>query len=406
MGEMSTEGTQRAQRTATPFPVLPLVALSVAVFVSVATEFLPTAVLTPMARDLRVDPATLPLLVTVFAGAVVALTPVLVRLTLRVERRRLLMIALAVMAVANLGAAAAGGMPMVVVARIVAGAAHGLFWAVTGSYTAQLVPGYRLAQAVAITGAGVSAAFVLGVPAGAALADGFGWRVPFVVVAAALLLAVGMLRLVLPRVPAVARSRAADGPGGADRSRGRVLALCGIVVLVMGSQYALFSLVSPFLLEVVGLRDDALPSVLVVYGVLGIAGLVSAGWAGTRWPHATPVVLVAGLMCGVGLLALAAGRPVLGVVGVAVWGIAFGGVPAILQFAVLAAASEELRPRASAWLTSTFNAAIGGGAAAGAAIASAVGLGAIAWAALPGLVLAVVGLVLIARARPSRVETH
>ena len=389
----STEAPPLSER----LPVIPLAALAAAVFASVTTEFLPTAVLTPMARDLEVDPAALPLLVTVFAVAVVALTPLLVRLTLRVERRRLLLIALGVMAAANLGAAFADGMPLIVVARIVAGAAHGLFWAVTGSYTAQLVPGNRLAQAVAITGAGVSAAFILGVPAGAALSGAFGWRMPFVVVAVALVVAVVLLRVVLPEVPAGHRQSTGRKRHDRDPSIVRVLALCGIVVLVMGSQYALFSLVSPYLLDVVGLSAAALPVVLVVYGVLGIAGLVGAGWAGTRWPRTTPIVLVAGLAAGVLLLALAEGRPALGVVGVAVWGIAFGGVPAILQFSVLAAASPDLRPRASAWLTSTFNAAIGGGALAGAALASTAGLGPLAWAALPGLALAVVGLVLLAR---------
>lgn len=389
----STETPPRSER----LPVVPLAALAAAVFVSVTTEFLPTAVLTPMARDLEVDAAALPLLVTVFALAVVALTPLLVRLTLRVERRRLLLIALGVMATANLGAAIANGMPLIVVARIAAGAAHGLFWAVTGSYTAQLVPGNRLAQAVAITGAGVSAAFILGVPMGAALSDAFGWRVPFVVVAVALVVAVVLLRLVLPEVPAGHGHPAARRPGGRDPSTGRLLALCGIVVLVMGSQYALFSLVSPYLLEVVGLAPAVLPTVLLVYGVLGIAGLIGAGWAGTRWPRMTPVGLVAGLAAGVLLLALAEGMPVLGVAAVAVWGIAFGGVPAILQFSVLAAASSELRPRASAWLTSTFNAAIGAGALAGAALASTVGLGSLAWVALPGLALALIGLGLLAR---------
>ncbi|MBG6237727.1 putative MFS family arabinose efflux permease [Mycetocola sp. CAN_C7] len=386
-----------APRQSERLPVVPLTALALAVFVSVTTEFLPTAVLTPMARDLRVDPAALPLLVTVFAVAVVALTPLLVRLTLRVERRRLLLIALAVMAVANLGAAFASGMPLIVVARVLAGAAHGLFWAVTGSYTAQLVPGNRLAQAVAITGGGVSAAFVLGVPAGAALADAFGWRMPFVVVAAALVIAVILLRLVLPEVPADSRRSTERKQRDRDPSTVRVLALCGIVILVMGSQYALFSLISPYLLDVVGLSPGALPGVLVVYGGVGIAGLVGAGWAGSRWPTATPVVLVAGLAAGVFLLAVAEGNPVLGVAGVAVWGIAFGGVPAILQFSVLAAASTDLRPRASAWLTSTFNAAIGGGALVGAGLTSTVGLEFLAWAALPGLALAVGGLVVIGR---------
>ena len=90
-----------------------------------------------------------------------------------------MVVLLGVFAIANLLGAIAPSYEFLVGARILGGAAHGLFWSVTGPYASRLVPRHQLARAVSVTGAGGTAAFVLGVPIGTALGHALGWRLAF-----------------------------------------------------------------------------------------------------------------------------------------------------------------------------------------------------------------------------------
>jgi predicted MFS family arabinose efflux permease len=103
------------------------------------------------------------------------------------------------------------------------------------------------------------------------------------------------------------------------------------------------------------------------------------------------------------LVAFGATWPTLGavVLATAIWSAAFGGVPSIYQ--ACAVRAQAMPPElAGAWINSTANIGIAGGAAIGAGLLHTAGLSSLAW---PGAALMVCGLAVILvsrRAFPSR----
>lgn len=392
-----------------PFPWVGLLTLSTAIFFMVTSEFLPTGLLPQIAADLDVSEAQVGLLITIFAGTVVLTTAPLAALTRRFDRKPLLLAVLVLFAIANVGAAIAPDYAFLVVARVLGGLAHGLFWAIAGAYSGHLVPRHQIARAVAVTSGGGTAAFVLGVPAGTALGTALGWRAAFGVIAAIVLV---LLVLVVRFLPAVQhRPTLSTGeitlPARRDPTFPAVLFICLLVLIVVGGQNVFYTYIAPFLIDSAGFAETSVGALLFVYGGAGAIGLVLAGFLGSRFPRGGlygMLGVVAAAVAGVGL---SAGVPLLVIALLFVWGAAFGGIPTLLQTRLLHTASARVRDVGAALLTTAFNVGIGGGAAIGGALFVVLPTPALALvqAAIIGFGLALLIVVDLVRARraPARV---
>jgi DHA1 family inner membrane transport protein len=392
---------------ARPFPYLGLCMLAVAIFLNVTIEMIPTGLLPLMSADLGVSEALVGLLVTVFAFTVVVTSAPLVALTRRLPRHALVVGVLAVFAVSCLLTAVAPTYELVVASRVFGGLAHGVFWAVVGAYSSYLVPREQLGRAVAITLGGGSLAFVLGVPLGTALGQWLGWRAAFTALAA--LVAVGTLLVwrFLPRVDHLAATDAPDAGakgGGRGQSVGGVVLLCAITGVVMIGQYTFYTYVAPYFSREAGLGEAAVSPLLFAYGIAGAAGLAIVGAYLGRWPRVGLVVSLAATILAVSFLAALPRVPVVAVSAFALWGLALGGLPALLQTRLLHVAPARLRDTASAFFTTAFNIGIGGGALVGAIVLETLGLRAIPVVYLGILVLAL-AVVLVSDALRSRTRT-
>jgi predicted MFS family arabinose efflux permease len=366
------------------FPWVGLLTLAGAIFVSVTSEFLPTGLLPEMAHDLGVSVATTGLLVTVFAGTVVAATTPLTTLTKRFPRKALVVAVLLVIAVANLGAALAPTYGVLVAARVLGACAHGLFWGVVATYPTYLVSGRHLGRALAITAAGGSAAFVLGVPVGTALGHLLGWRAAFAIIAGAVVVLAGVVVAYLPSAPR--RRETATGeiplPVRRDRSMRGVALICAVIITLLVGQNVLSTYVAPWLVEQAHLPTASVPLLLLVFGAAGALGLVVAGMLADRAPRRGFAAMILVVMAAVLVLAVGTGSTPLVVLAVAVWGMAFGGVPAMLQTRMMRTASPQVRDLAGALQTTAFNVGIGGGALLGSVLIDDAGVGVLPVASL------------------------
>jgi predicted MFS family arabinose efflux permease len=378
-----------------------LLTLAGAIFVSVTTEFLPTGLLPDMAGDLGVNVSTTGLLVTVFAGAVVGGTTPLAALTRRQPRKRLVVVVLLVIAAAAIGAALAPNYPALVVARVVGGLAHGLFWAVVATYGAHLVPRERLGLAVAITSGGGSAAFVLGVPISTALGHALGWRTAFGILGAVVVVLAGVVVAFLPPVQHGVPHATGELPQPLtqDRTLPKVVALCVVIVLAITGQFTLYTYMAPWFVQVAHLPAAAVPGLLFLYGAGGAGGLVIAGFVADRFPKRGFTVALLVSMAAVVVLAATAGSTALVLAAFLLWGVAFGAVPPLLQTRMLRIASPRVRDLAGALQTTAFNAGIGGGALVGALLLTGPGMGALPIAQL-GLTVAGLALALVPARAP------
>lgn len=365
-----------APTTTSPFPWTGLVTLSGAIFVAVTSEFLPTGLLPEMAEGLGVSQSAIGLLVTVFAATVVVSVAPLANLTRRVPRKMLLVIVLLVFAASNFLSALAPNYEVVLISRVLGGLAHGLFWAVAGAYPGHLVPPRQLARAVAVTSGGVSVAFVLGVPTGTALGHALGWRPAFTLIGLVILVLVVFVLKFLPKVDHIEPLKTGEIalPMRKDPTVIGIVLICTITMILMAGHNIFYTYIVPYFTEINGFAPESVSLLLLTYGVAGVIGLFLVGVFGSRFPRA-------GLLGGVALavlavLAIGLLPTVWGVVIVAlvIWGAALGGTPALLQTRMLHTASRRLRDVSIAYMTTSFNVGIGGGALLGSLLLDSKGL--------------------------------
>jgi predicted MFS family arabinose efflux permease len=348
-------------------PWFPLLLLSAGIFVAVTSEFLPIGLLPQLTDELGITEAQVGMLITVFAGTVVVATAPLTHVTRALPRKPLLLALLAVFAVANLIAALAPDYAVLLVARVIGGAAHGVFWAVVTPYAARLVAPERLASAVAIATGGATVASVAGLPLGTLLGSAVGWRVSFGVIAGLVVVIALLIVVVLPPV----EHRVADAPTPArfsavrDATFAPVMALCATVVLVTLGHATFYTYIAAWVIDVAGFGVTDVAGILLLFGGAGAIGVVVAGVLGDRYPRSLLPVLLIGVTASVAGVGLASDYPAAVVVLLTLWSAFLGGVPVIFQARLLQTASLALRDIAAAWLTVSFNIGIAGGALVG-----------------------------------------
>jgi predicted MFS family arabinose efflux permease len=386
-------------------PWLGLLVLAGAIFLSVTSEVLPTGLLPDMSRGLGVSESRIGFLVTVFAGVVVVTAAPMTALTRRYPRKTLVVVVLIGFALSNLLTAVGPTYEIVILSRIIGGLAHGLFWAVVGAYAAHLVPKEQLGRAIAVTAAGASAAFVLGVPLGTALGHALGWRLAFGVTCGAMLLLAVLVAIYLPAVHHIVHVSTGEIPLPLrrDPSLPAIVFVCAITAVVMAGHNIFFTYIVPFFIGVNGFPESSVSTLLFIYGGAGAIGLFLAGWIGVRFPRAGLVGAFLAVAAAVLVMGLFPHLAWLVITALVVFGAAFGGAPAMLQTRLLMVASPRLRDAAAAYFTTAFNVAIGGGAFLGGHLLDTFGIQVLPFVyvgvAIAGIVLIVVSDAVLLRRR-------
>lgn len=307
-------------------------------FVLVVTEFLPIGLLPVIASSLHVSIGTVGLVV-VAPGLTAAVTaPLLTIASGRLDRRLVLVTLALLITASNVLAACAPGMGVMALARVLLGVGVGGFWTMGAGVAARLVPTRAVHRATALITAGISAGTVVSLPLGALVGHIAGWRTAFIVAAGASLLALAALLLKLPALPAVGALRPAALMATLRKPRPRI-ALLGTALIFLG-HFAAYTYLTPYLEEQAHLGSSAVTTVLLAYGVAGLAGNFAAGAIIGRslravYVPATVAVAVAALL----LNPLAGATPAV-VALILAWGVAFGAVPLSLQTWILRATPE------------------------------------------------------------------
>ena len=238
------------------------------------------------------------------------------------------------------------------------------------------MPKGQIGRAVAVTSGGATAAFVLGVPLGTALGHALGWRLAFAVIGG---IVVVLAVLVLRFLPAVNHHVTLSTgeialPTRKDRSLPAVVVLCLIIVILMTAHYIYYTYIAPWLIDVAGFEEDSIAILLFLFGGAGAIGLVLAGLVSDRFPRGGFIVATAVVAFAVLVIGVFSASSVIVVASLVLWGIAFGGLPAMLQTRMLHTASARVRDLAAALFTTSFNFAIGFGALIGGWVLDSAGL--------------------------------
>ena len=351
-------------------PALPawaaVLSLTMGVFGLLTAEYLPASLLTPMAASLQVSQAQAGQSITATAIAALFAGLALPTLTRRFDRRTVLLAFGALMIVSNLLVAAAPNLIVLLAMRVLLGVALGGFWSMAAAVTMRLVPPASVSRALSVIFSGIAIGTVVSVPLGSYLGGLFGWRSAFLAAAALGAVTLIVQWLHLPSMPPNSPARAGSSLALLRRPAvGSAMLGC---ILAHTGQFILFTYIRPALEFAAHVDVAHLSLLLLAFGAANFLGTVLAGWLMERSLRATLIVMPAfvGLAAlGIVLMPSAGVALVPGITfWMALWGLAFGGVPVAWSRWVTRAIPDQAEA-AGGMVVASVQASIAAGAALG-----------------------------------------
>lgn len=247
-----------------------VLAMSMAAFALVASEFMPVSLLTPIAADLGVSEGQAGQGISVSGLFALLTSLVIAAVAARVSRKPLLIALTLLMVLSGALVAFAPNYAWFMVGRALIGIAIGGFWSLSAATAMRLVPQDQVSRALAIVNGGNALATVIAAPLGSYLGALIGWRGAFFCVVPVAVAAALWLWMSLPALRI--ESRAASSNVFRLLRRGPVAwGMLAVSVFFMG-QFMLFTYLRPFLETVTQVSPSGLSLTLLVLGVAGLAG--------------------------------------------------------------------------------------------------------------------------------------
>ncbi|MCU1803459.1 MULTISPECIES: MFS transporter [Pectobacterium] len=253
-----------------------VVAMSLAAFALVASEFMPVSLLTPLATDLLITEGQAGMGISV-SGLFALFTALLITpIAAKVERKRLLLSMILLMVISGTIVAFAANYEMFMAGRALIGVAIGGFWSLSAATSIRLVPAHQVPKALALVNGGNALATVIAAPVGSYLGAFIGWRWAFFTVVPVAMIALAWIMLSMPRL----------APRPTSSGSGNVLLLLKKPPIALGmlavagffmGQFMLFTYLRPFLETVTRLDISMVSFVLLLIGVGGLIGTFLIG---------------------------------------------------------------------------------------------------------------------------------
>jgi DHA1 family inner membrane transport protein len=303
------------------------IALAVGGFGIGTGEFGIMGLLPDVAGDIGVSIPTAGHVISAYALGVVVGAPVIAVLAAKLSRRTLLLALMTVFAAGNFASALAPDYGWLVALRFLTGLPHGAYFGVASLVAAKMAQPNQRASAVGRVMLGLAVATLVGVPFATSFGQMLGWRAAFAAVGA-----IGVLTVVL--IWRFVPSDTADADASPLRELGALRRLQVWLTLAIGAvgsggMFAVYSYITPTLVEVTGIRESLVPLVLCVFGT----GMIVGNVAGSRLADRALLPTIGGLIIWnaivLGLLVFTAGHAWLAVTNVLLIGTGFAIVPGL-----------------------------------------------------------------------------
>lgn len=262
--------------------------LALATFVAGTVELVIAGIINMIAEDLHVSVGAVGQLVSVFSLVFAFGAPVLIALTSKVEKRKLLLIAMLTFLGGNILSIVSPNFTTLLIARIILAASCSIVVVTSVTMAAKTVATELRGRAIGLIFMGLSASLVLGVPLGTIIGENFGWRMTFVLVS--VLSIVSLLGIIkyLPKVPpqpAVPLLKQI-----ATLKSKKIASIQLISVLELTGHFIVYTYFTLFLKTTMDLSTNMISMVLLVFGIAGITGGWIGGWASDKFGGARTIL--------------------------------------------------------------------------------------------------------------------
>ena len=314
---------------------LALWALTLSAFAIGTTEFVIVGLVPTIANDLGVSLPSAGLLVSLYAVGVAIGAPVLTALTGRWNRKVVLISLMGLFVMGNLLAWQAPSYETLIIARILTGLAHGVFFSIGSMIATSLVSKDKEDSAIAIMFTGLTVALVTGVPLGTWIGQHFGWRATFLVVSSLGIIALIGSAVLVPKnlkqsIPATFKEQLQV------IVKPRLLLVYLMTILGYGGTFTAFTYLAPILEQQTGFAPSAIGLIMLVYGVSVAVGNI---WGGKLADKRGPISALSIIFSALTIILLAftftMESKVAAVLTILIWGaFAFGNVPGLQLYVV------------------------------------------------------------------------
>ncbi|MBG9817694.1 MFS transporter [Bacillus safensis] len=254
--------------------------LALAAFLIGTIEYIITGIIQMVADDLQVTTSAAGLLVTSLALSAAVGAPIVIALTINIDRRKILSWMLIIFTLSNIITSVSHSFEMVLMTRVLQGISGGTAIVVAMAVATRLVEREKRGTAIGIILMGLSSSLVLGVPIGTFLSSMIGWKALFAAIGVITLIP---LIVVYRRIPSMKEQEPVTlGMQLSILKDKRILLAVAVTLFYVGGYSTLFTYLTPFLQESANLSITEISGILLLAGICSFLGSSLGGVAADK----------------------------------------------------------------------------------------------------------------------------
>ncbi|GIN93710.1 hypothetical protein J22TS1_47610 [Siminovitchia terrae] len=255
--------------------------LAIISFLAGTDEYIIAGILDKIAETNDMSVASAGQLITSFSISFGLLTPIVIVLTRKMDRKNLLMVALLIFSLSNFIVATFGDYVVMFSARITSGISAGLIEVTLLTIATSIAEPEKKGSAIATIITGFSMSLIVGVPLGRFLASLMDWRFIFIALS---VLGILFLMLIYKLIPSMQGEE--EKPLKEQLKilkNNRITFILIVTFFWMFSYSIVFSYISPYLLQVIKVSGNVVSIALLIYGLSSLVGSKLGGFSTDKY---------------------------------------------------------------------------------------------------------------------------
>lgn len=254
--------------------------LALAAFLIGTIEYIITGIIQMVADDLHVTTSAAGLLVTSLALSAAIGAPIVIALTINIDRKKILSWMLIIFILSNVITSVSHSFEMVMMTRVLQGISGGTAIVVAMAVATRLVEREKRGTAIGIILMGLSSSLVLGVPIGTFLSSMIGWKALFATIG---LITLIPLIVVYRRIPSMREQEPVTLRMQLSILKDkRILLAVAVTLFYVGGYSTLFTYLTPFLQASANLSITEISGILLLAGICSFLGSSLGGMAADK----------------------------------------------------------------------------------------------------------------------------
>jgi len=274
--------------------------LAIVSFLVGTSQYIISGILDNISESLGITLAAAGQLITIFSLVYAIFTPVLMAITSRMDKRKLMIYSLGLFVIGNILAFILPGYGFFIVSRIIMAFGAGMVVVTALTIAEKIAPKGKKASAIATVIMGLTASLIIGVPLGRMTSEVLGWKAVFGGIALLGLVAMVIISLTIPKIQ-VEKLTPLNQQLALLKKPKVVLGLA-ITFFWLGGYSIVYTYLSPYLLNISGVSDKLLSGVLLIFGIASLVGSKFGGFSTDRW--GVRFTLIGGMMLHITMLVL------------------------------------------------------------------------------------------------------